>query len=583
MGYSFAMKSRFLTLLLLPLTLSSCGGSSIVEYSFKPYEKRTLDIHYSDTLFDKPSTTADVRLASTAMSMAFLAGCWEDQEVGPTYYIHQFYEKAGMEKEFFANYDHRATPGEVAYSLASKKLTSGKNLIWGAIRSDFYYGEWADNFNIGLEGDVYGFRVPAEKVYGQIKQYVIDNAIAGETVLFLCGLSRGASVATLVGSMIDDDIANGVTYGQASISLENTYVYGIETPAPSIKTDYGHARYQNIHNYFNMNDLLAYLPWRSWGFHTLGQNHYYSDRLTDIRYSERRNRLIEVMKKTGGESFSYPDNVLVDPSDSKTDAYPSYGRQGNLLINADDPPLIASRQEYVEKYQDAMMWLATFIFDDERSIYLGDTLKSHMLSFLGKTRELTSALDALREKDYETLKNTVLSVCDEIIEDDGKTHAILLDIFVHCAPLLDLCSDLLIAQGEDFNPLSLMTLATPMIAFHRSSVTGWLFAFDGNHGYELDEEGINDGSYYRLEVGSLTAFTLSLKGGEKLFEASGREIVSSSLSAEIRNGILSLYLPKNGQYEYEAASISYLSLYDVEPVTCKETRLKTSMPLTGTI
>ena len=126
------------------------------------------------------------------------------------------------------------------------------------------------------------------------------------------------------------------------------------------------------------------------------------------------------MKKTGGESFSYPDNVLANPTASKTDTYPSYGRQGCLLINVENPPWIASRQEYVEKYQDAMMWLATFIFDDERSTYLGDTFKSHMLSFLGKRSELTSALDALREKDYETLKNTVLSVCDEIIEDDGE-------------------------------------------------------------------------------------------------------------------------------------------------------------------
>lgn len=574
--------------LLLPLILASCGeaGTPTIEYRYVDAEGDKIKVLYSDELFDSPSDIENPQMASFAMAMSFVADR-DLTDVPPTQtsHIEMFYKKFGYDQIYFSpSYYQPTTLTSCAYSFATKKLANGESAVIVSVCSGGYENEWAANMNIGREGDAIGFLDPAHAVIDALKDYV-RGYVSGPTNLFFAAFSRGAAILDLACGIIDDEIYQSpAKWGQAEVSWKNTYAYLLETPAGSVRADYASAKFNNIHNYFNINDFIPLLAPSAWGFHALGQKHYFPDRLTDIGYVQKRTALLRALKDVAPADTKY----MVDTwkvADYKIEANPSLARFEREGIIGKLAEWVVDRATYVEKYEEPMEWIFLFYFGGEDGEYLVDVVKANLFGLLVHLSDLQDALALIAAHDNAGAEAKILEVFDAIISDEGKTHDILVDAFPHIEPLFDLIG--LAYEEEEQSGESIMDIVTYMqaaISCHlRSSVSSWMMTNDPRYGYGSDGTWMNDGTYHRLAVPNVNTFSLSLEDGTPLLAyEDGRFTEDTVLTAEIKDGTLSVFLPKNATYRYSGASANDLSLYDVTPDSL-EAFIRGDLPANGTL
>ena len=97
----------------------------------------------------------------------------------------------------------------------------------------------------------------AQDVYLSVKDMLDDEKNAR---VIVCGHSRGASTANLLGVLLDE------AYG-----AENVYVYTYATPM-TVRGEAADKEYKNIFNFINGNDIVTHLPMEEHGFKRAGND-----------------------------------------------------------------------------------------------------------------------------------------------------------------------------------------------------------------------------------------------------------------------------------------------------------------------
>lgn len=205
-------------------------------------------------LFDQPSNVyspslAELAIESGAMYTAESAAIYCSQ-MGLDILAQERYDK-----------EESDTSDTCAYTVAGTVATvrgEARPLVFVFIRGTFG-GEWYSNFNVAPESMGIGtqtaenFLNAAKDVYETLKPLLEERE---NEIVYICGYSRGAACANLLGTLVSDE------YGE-----ENVYVYTAATPATLLagKTEYG-----NIFNLVNADDLIPKLPLEAWGFKRAG-------------------------------------------------------------------------------------------------------------------------------------------------------------------------------------------------------------------------------------------------------------------------------------------------------------------------
>ena len=209
--------------------------------------------YYGDSYFDV-SGDADnehLRTFSAALAFSVLGTSGEDTK--------ELMTNIGMEPDRIVMEDMvRGTPDTIGTVIAKKQLKD-QPLVAVAIRGSDYAGEWANNVTAGTDGDASGFAAAAAKVAQRIQTYLSDNDIA-KAKIWVVGYSRAGGIANLVGKAMNEDP------GAFCTTAEDIYVYTYEAPRCS-EDD---TLYKNIHNIFDVNDLVPHFYPESWGLHLNG-------------------------------------------------------------------------------------------------------------------------------------------------------------------------------------------------------------------------------------------------------------------------------------------------------------------------
>lgn len=208
---------------------------------------------------DLPADSSEfsTQLASEALSLC---------SQGTKQMMTKMLTSSGFEILLQAGYDKdKSDPSHTcAFTLAKKEITlNGKDrdLLLISIRGTDS-GEWFSNFDFAASHSddtafAENFLQAAQDVYVRILPNLLEYP---DAVLLVCGHSRGAACANLLGMTLDD-----------LRSKENVYVYTFATPG-TVRGEYEEEKYTNIFNLINPADLVTYLPIAGWGYHRVGND-----------------------------------------------------------------------------------------------------------------------------------------------------------------------------------------------------------------------------------------------------------------------------------------------------------------------
>ena len=198
----------------------------------------------------------------------------------------------GLEVLFTKYYDKPATDKShtSAFTVAAG-LYNGKRVYAVVIRGTSG-GEWYSNFDFAQSHDnntqyAENFKLAAEDIYRTKCKFigkpnvlvslkdVLDND--KDAYIIVCGHSRGAATANLLGVLLDD------VYGS-----ERVYVYTYATPG-TVRGEAAKKEYKNIFNFINTHDVVVYVPLEEHGYSRAG---------TDIKgfWTPRTSGIIQSIK-----------------------------------------------------------------------------------------------------------------------------------------------------------------------------------------------------------------------------------------------------------------------------------------------
>ena len=262
---------------LAPAVFAADGGNVISgEYTYCPsmgimgIPNQTGTFTYSDDYFS--GNGYDVTKDLTVISMNFTQASFGKQGVAHENQSdnqRDFLEKCGFTgyqcNDFFKS---ATTFDSMAVGGANKKLADGTTLVAIGARGHNYFKEWAGDVRAGLDGNWEGFQLAADQILDFVKTYIKDQGITGTIKLWMIGYSRSAIATNIAAAAIDD----GAKIGNVKLPRENMYVYTYETPEGVVDPNCRDAKYNNIHNIINPNDLVPHVPLKAWGFDRYGED-----------------------------------------------------------------------------------------------------------------------------------------------------------------------------------------------------------------------------------------------------------------------------------------------------------------------
>lgn len=215
---------------------------------------------------------------------------------------------------------------QVGFTFAAKKARIGgevRDVLLVLVRGTFGRDEWISNVNMcntwgagvtGMKGDApppalhEGFRIAADAVQEALEKYVAERRIdLSSAKVVVTGHSRGAAVANILGARIDDgELFPAVRPG-------NAFIYTFATPNTVLRDDVeaGVARYSNIFNVINPEDMVPLVPIVRWNARRYGTDLFLKnyDALStfevwfDLPYNEMKD---EFKRMTGYEWWHTP-------------------------------------------------------------------------------------------------------------------------------------------------------------------------------------------------------------------------------------------------------------------------------------
>ncbi len=178
----------------------------------------------------------------------------------------ELFENAGFEVRTQRYYDKDATDVShtAAYTVGlgyAEYFGDVRPVVLIAVRGTVA-GEWYSNFDVvpsHSDSAVYAenFLAAAEQVFLGAQKTLSE---CDDPLIIVCGHSRGAACANLLGTMLDR------VYPEHDV-----FVYTYATPA-TVRGSVGEAEYSNIFNFINPEDFVTCLPPSEWGFSRAGRD-----------------------------------------------------------------------------------------------------------------------------------------------------------------------------------------------------------------------------------------------------------------------------------------------------------------------
>ena len=295
------------------------------------YSDETKTYHFpftfKESMFNQASTSFSKDIAMFAYGNA-VANQTKDS-------INKFYADAGFDHvELSATYDVAPTSTSIAYAFAHK-VVNQKDFISVSIRGFNYGQEWADNFNIGLEGEHAGFAARADLINGALKTYMSTNGYQkNNSTLFINGYSRGGAVANLLAKRVNDE--------EALASKNNIFTYTFEAPRGAVEK----GEYNNIFNVLSQGDVVTHLAPSAYGFTRYGID-------IDIYDSDIDNLVA-----------AFDENLVFPPFNSELDEgltcdldLPDYFLNNIVEFEGEeDQPMARTREEFVTNFQETISY-----------------------------------------------------------------------------------------------------------------------------------------------------------------------------------------------------------------------------------
>ena len=398
-GRILAAAAASLMILSFPAAAAAEGENVIEAYRIS---SRLGTVYYSDSYFDEPGTTLNEHLRTLSFAIAATVS----DSPGDAGSAYEILRNSGFDMDELAaeGVDDNSDPNGIG-TLITHKKAGDKEIIAVAIRSSQYGAEWASNFTVGTEGDAKGFKDSADIVVQRLKSYEEKYGLKGSAV-WLTGYSRGGGVSDQIGKYINEHLS------EFGIGAEGLYIYTFAAPRTSqTKTEYA-----NIHDFYDINDPVAYVAPESWGFYRTGTETV--DDCGDNRVQMKRISLLSSDK-------------LGDVTEYGTD--PVTGEKGEIPVTVETPVFIRTVLDAVctEVSRDEIASLSPYIAQ-LLPLYFGNSSDPNMKPLLDKLRGsfdasnfapvylwLVSALGDKGSEKYDKAFEKLPEVLERVMENFG--------------------------------------------------------------------------------------------------------------------------------------------------------------------
>lgn len=246
------------------------------------------EVRWDDDWFFADSAEYNHDLAHTCAVLSAVANAesaYYQQGSSAPAYAERAFAELGFEEVSTTSYRYRSEVLDevlgvvdgtdvVAYTLATRHVRSSatgeERLLTVVVVRGSYGSEWLSNARIESaedeagDGDHLGFTLAAEEIVADLEERTAQEDPGVERSYLFCGHSRGAAVANLLASYVDDV--------PVLAGAEDVRAYGFATPNCTSSADARSARYDNIFNVLNPSDLVPELPLASWGYERYGRD-----------------------------------------------------------------------------------------------------------------------------------------------------------------------------------------------------------------------------------------------------------------------------------------------------------------------
>lgn len=289
------------------------------------------------------------------------------------------YDKLGFSDVRHYNYDKSVLDSgdKAAYSIASKTLYDGSNLVNISIRAGGYGAEWRSNFNVGNGKHHAGFEAPAKEIYNSLSNYLASGGFSPETTrVWITGFSRGGAVGNILAAMIDESTL---------VLPANLYAYLFAVPnnVNLAKAQANAEKYGNIHNINLPSDAVTRLVMSEWGWGRYGVTHTVVNRNP---YPTDKN--VTYFYKLTGSKFDYDITAADVESANK--------------LSATLAELFTSSDKYAASYQGFAMDIAEWGFF--RAGYLGESYGDFVAGRYGSSAKMPAAQECYNSQILPLLK-----------------------------------------------------------------------------------------------------------------------------------------------------------------------------------
>ena len=376
----------------------SGGGSGEIKTERYTFEAKTFCLDdpatghvlthvYDSAIFDCPTDVFSKDLALFCIS-ADTANYDEETAVG-------FFTSARFDNVTPYNYDAEDESYTPACTIAHKKAGES-DVVFLSLRSAGYGKGWLGNLDVGREGEFHrGFYLAATDAYNNLKTYLDSGEYKKESLkVVITGHSRGASIADVLGKLIDDDLE------YALLSEDNVYVYtfGGSTCAEKSKADA-----TNVFNVILRDDLITLFFPSAYGLYRVG---------TDIDIF--RSDYAAIVKEVYGESVS----TFISPLyGNAAQAYTALLTALTAEVDREKYVSLSTRADYVDNLEDAIGKAIMFIY-----YHTFEEKEAFFACLKGYSSDIVSDIFS----DDEALYKAVKASADQVgfSYDDGEMYSV---------------------------------------------------------------------------------------------------------------------------------------------------------------
>ena len=352
------------------------GSQDPKAYSFR-YNCEEKDyngtIYYTDDYF-KPSadrSRPDVSLASASIHLAVASFNAMDsaEYTDKDRNVRNLLTMLGYsDYDCSESFHQKPSDDSIAIAAAAKKPAGADyTLMAVAVRGGGYEAEWSGNFSLGKVGNHTDFQQCADYCMTFLRQYVQDHHITGRVKLWLTGYSRGGAVGNIMAGEID----RGNALPGLTVRYEDMYAYFFEPPqGVEVSNDPRNARYNNIWNFLNYNDVVPLVAMSELGFSRYGRDYYYPD-ATMANYAAQREAMLHFYDAQESKEFreyTVDDFQMkkFDPANGfivdDTESTMTQGDFERKLVSKMVTDTIKTRDNYVNEYQNGFRAVMHVVF-----------------------------------------------------------------------------------------------------------------------------------------------------------------------------------------------------------------------------